>query len=128
MEHGFNRKEKNTGAGNRKVAADTFIPVLALLIFSLCLGACGMIKEEKDIEQKKAETEAWLNEKYEESFRVLSVQTADVLTEYDTYRVIREGTDEDTDWFTVRGYEDRKSSGESYEDDYFGILIRSEIT
>lgn len=103
--------------------------LLFTVVFSyrLYLGVNAMIINEKAPKQKKSEVELWLNEKYGEAFRVLSVQTKDVLTEYDTYRVIAEGADENTDWFTVKEYQNRTDLKEQYEDDYYGILIRKEM-
>lgn len=123
-------KEKTGGKNRCLVIIPAFLCLLLFMtVFSyrLYLEVNEMIINEKEPEQKKAEVELWLNEKYGETFRVLSVQTADVLTEYDTYRVIAEGTDENTDWFTVKQYHNRADLKEQYEDDYFGILIRTEM-
>lgn len=97
---------------------------LSLLIL---LGGCGYIDYKKEPEQAKNEIEQYLEEKYGESFYVLSVQSPRLLTEYDVCRAVREGADTKTDCFTVKRYRNRNKEDQSFEDDYFGLLIREDM-
>lgn len=97
---------------------------LSLLIL---LGGCGYIDHKRGPEQAKNEIEQYLEEKYGGSFCVLSIHSPRLLMDYDVCRAVREGADTKTDCFTVKRYRNQNKAGQSFEDDYFGLLIRADM-
>jgi hypothetical protein len=92
-------------------------------------GVCGGMKANSfDMQEKmnsdKAAYLAYLSDKYGTEFLPISLASGDLLTDYDEFRAYASGSDPDRDYTTV--YKTVKDGVVSYEDNYFGILIRDE--
>lgn len=97
---------------------------LPLLIL---LGGCGCTDNREEPGQLKNEIEQYLEKKYEGNFSVLSIQSPEIWMDYGVCRVIREGTDAKTDYFTVKHYRNKSKGVPYFEDDYFGLLLREDM-
>lgn len=95
----------------------------------LMAGVCGCMKENNFNMHEKMNSEkdaylAYLSDKYDTDFLPISLASGDVLTDHDEFRAYVSGSDPERDYVTV--YKTVKDGVATYEDNYFGILIRDE--
>lgn len=106
--------------------------IFASIIAAMLMGGCSIMKDkdkegtEVKIEEIKTDIKAFLDDKYDKDFTIISVQGKEWLDNPSTYKVFAYPSDGDMERDRFEAERRKGDDGYEYSDAYFGLKIEDE--
>lgn len=108
--------------------------IFASIIAAMLMGGCSIMKDkdkestEVKIEEIKTDIKAFLDDKYDKDFTIISVQGKEWLDNPSTYKVFAYPSDGDKERDRFQAERRKSDDGYEYSDAYFGVKVEDEYT